>query len=105
MVTPTHDTFITMLSEEGWTDVGIAENVCGGKPGQPTCHTNEAAKEGRIDYIFSKQWLLPAIVACEVDQCSNYPTQRPLIIEINVEKIAKVTRELRKMTDYAKMLE
>ena len=47
----------------------------------------------------------PAITACEVGQCDDYPTHRPLKIEVNVKQLEKVIRELHKTTGYAKLLE
>lgn len=49
------------------------------------------AKESRIDLLFANELLFPAIIACVVDQCSNYPTHRLCIIEVSVEKMEKVT--------------
>ena len=41
-----------------------------------------------------------------MDQHSNYPNDPPpLLIEVNAEKIEKVTREFQNMTDSAKRLE
>ena len=42
-------TMQAMLSEKGWTDLGMASSLCEGKPGQPTCQTKDTAKESRID--------------------------------------------------------
>ena len=69
------------------------------------CHATGKATESRMRLLFANEWHFPAIIACEVDRCSTYPTRRPLIIEANVEKMEKVTRELQKTMGYAKMLE
>ena len=41
----------SMLGEQEWFDVGMAEDKCGGKLGQPTCHTNAEAKELSLIHI------------------------------------------------------
>ena len=32
--TEAFDTLTTMIKEQGWTDVGLAENICNSRPGQ-----------------------------------------------------------------------
>lgn len=88
-------TIVTLTIENGWADVGRVSNLCDGAPGQTACHSKVTAKESRIDYFSANKWLFPAITTCRVDHCGNYPTQRPLIIEVSVDKMEKATRELR----------
>lgn len=52
-------TLRAMFSERGWADLGMASNLCEGKPGQPTCQTKDIAKESRIDYFVANEWVLP----------------------------------------------
>ena len=47
-------------------------------------------------FSFANEWLYPAITACKVDQCGDYPTHRPLIIEVSVEQMEKAIREYQK---------
>ena len=56
-----------MLRDQGWFDVGAADDKCGGTPRQPTCHTNEGARETRISYLIANAFLMPAIERCGVD--------------------------------------
>ena len=79
--------------------------ACNGNPGQFTCHANKEAKESRISYILANQWLFPALEACRVDQCDQFPTHRPLLVSIRVQKLEQFTRKLQTTTDYAKMIE
>lgn len=99
------DAIATLAAEYGWTDAGVVAKLCKGEPGQYTCHVNDKAKYSRLDFPFANELLFPAITAFEVGQCDTYLTQRPLIIEDNVEQLEKVTRELQQTPDYGKMLE
>ena len=97
-------TAMALIKEHGWTDIGNDESKCNGKPGRATCHTNENAKESRIDFILANTRMTPAIVNCYVDENSDYPTHKPLIIEV-VTKLLEVTiKELQKPTNFATML-
>ena len=69
-----------------------------------TCKTNKDATGSRIDFILANSRLTPAITICYVDGCSDYPTHRPLIIEIVTKLLEKTSRELKKPTNSAKML-
>ena len=95
----------TLTIENGWADVGMASNPCGGAPGQTACRSKDTAKESRVDYFFATEWLFPAIATCRVDNCGDYPTHRPLIIEANVDKMEKATRERQPATNYAELME
>ena len=66
-----------MLAKHEWFDVGNAEDKCRGQAGQPTCHTNQDARETSIDYLFANSQLMDAITVCEVDNTSAFPTHRP----------------------------
>ena len=81
------DTINTFTSEHGWTDVVMVAKLCNGSPGQTTCHANADAKKSRIDFFFANEWLVPAITACDVDQCDDYPTHRPFRIEVNTKQL------------------
>ena len=83
-----------MLKEQGWHDVGMADDKCEGRPGQPTCHTNEGSRETRIDYIFANSQLMQAIRKCHVDNTSGFLTHRPLAIEIVTGKLERITKRL-----------
>ena len=77
-------TAIALLKEHGWTDIGNDEGKCNGKPGRATCHTNANANanETRIDLVLANSRMTPAIVSCYVHENSDYPTHRPLLIEV-----------------------
>ena len=45
----------TLISEEGWMDLGANANIWGGKANEPTCHTNAMARETRRDYAYSQR--------------------------------------------------
>lgn len=94
-----------MLRDQGWFDVGAAEDKCGGEPGQPTCHTNEGARETKISYLIANAVLMPAIERCGVDQTSSFPTHRPLSIEVNIDKVVKMANKLQRPTNSAGMFE
>lgn len=105
----TTDTFDTiqdpLTQEEGWADVGMDDKICGGKAGQATCHAQEAAKASRIDYIFSKPWLTPALDNCRTDRCDDYPTHKPLMVDIRIKELKQSVREHQPTTDVAKPIE
>ena len=69
-----------------------------------TCKTNKDACESRIDFILANDRLTPAVTSCYVDSNSDYPTHRPLIIEIVTKLLENASRELRKPTNFARML-
>ena len=94
-----------MLKEQGWTDIGMSEEKCGSKAGATTCHSNSKTKESRIDYIFTNQAMTPAVEEAEVDNTSGYPTHRPFAIKVNIKKISKQTKRLRKPTNFAELFE
>ena len=45
------------------------------------------------------------MTACRVDNESDYPTHRPLIIDIATQKLQINTNELQKPTDFAVLFE
>ena len=94
-----------IINEHGWTDIGNDETRCHGKPGRATCKTNKDACESRIDFILTNDRLTPAATSCYVDDNSDYPTHRPLIIEMVTKLLESTSRELRKPTIFAKMLD
>lgn len=97
-------TAVALLKEHGWTDIGNDEGKCNGKPGRATCHTIANSNESRIDFILANSRMTPAIVSCCVDENNDFPTYRPLIIEV-VAKILEVDiKELQKPTNFAWML-
>ena len=97
-----------MLKEQGWTDVGNHAGLCNGRPGQATCVTcqgNETVKESRIDYIIANSYLTPSIKQCWVDQAGEYPSHRPLMVEIYVKKLQRVVNKLNKPTDFSELFD
>ena len=70
-----------------------------------TCHTNKDAKESRIDFILANSFMTPAITKCYVDLESDFPTHRPLIIEVWANLLERTTNELQTPTNYAKLME
>ena len=82
-------TAIALMKEHGWTDIGNDAAKCQGQPGRATCHTHKDAKESRIDYILANSQMTPAITKCYVDYESDYPTHRPLIIEVMTNLLEK----------------
>ena len=51
-------------------------------PLMPQAAPKEEAKESRIDFILANNRMTPAIVKYHVDENSDYPTHRPLCIEV-----------------------
>ena len=49
--------------------------------------------------------MTPAVEEAEVDNTSGYPTHRPFAIKINIKKIRKQTKRLRKPTNFAELFE
>ena len=96
---------MALIKQHGWTDIGNDEIRCHGKPGRATCKTNKDARESRIDFILTNDRLTPAVMSCYVDENSDYPTHRPLIIEIVTKLLENTSRELKKPTNFAKLLE
>ena len=47
----------------------------------------------------------PAIVKCYVDESSDYPTHRPLCIQVLTKLLEFNVKELRRPTNFASMLE
>ena len=97
-------TAMALIKEHGWTDIGNDESKCHGKPGKATCKTNKDANESRIDFILANNRLTLAITSCYVDDNSDYPTHRPLIIEVLTKLLETTSRELKKPTNFAWML-
>ena len=60
-------TLVEMMRSEGWTDIGADSAKCGGRPNQPTSHTNVTANETRIDYVIANEYIAPAIKTFTVD--------------------------------------
>ena len=54
---------MALIKEQGWTGIGIDDSKCHGRPGRATCHTNEDAKESRIDFILASNRMTPAIIS------------------------------------------
>ena len=97
-------TAMALITERGWTDISNDETKCQGKPGQATCKTNKDVAESRIDFILANNRMTPAITKCYVDDYSDFPTHRPLIIEIMTKLLENTSRELKKPTNFANML-
>ena len=96
---------IELIKEEGWTDIGNDEALCGGRPGQYTCQANADVRESRIDYIITNAYLAPAVRAFRIDEDADYPTHRPAIIDVGTKKLMTATRQLQKPTDFAELFE
>ena len=94
-----------MIREMVWTDVGDDAAKCKGRQGQPTCHNNHAAKGTRIDVFIANEYLSPAVKTCIVDQLDQFPTHRPIVVEIATERMQKVTTEIVKPTNFATLSE
>lgn len=89
-------TAMALIKEHGWTNIGNDDHNCQGKPGRTTCYTKEEAKESRIDFILANSMMTPAIVKCYVDEGSDYPTHRPLCIEVLTRMLEVNVKELQK---------
>ena len=96
---------MSMIKEEGWMDVGTNSEKCGGHPNQPTCQVNASSRETRIDYVIANDRLSLAITTCKVDRLADYPTHKPIGIEIQTEKLQSTTNENVKPTDFAELFE
>ena len=97
-------TAMALIKEHGWTDIGNDESKCHGKPGRATCQTNEDSKESRIDFILANNRMTPAITSCYVDENSDFPTHRPLVIEVVSKLLEATVKELQTPTNFAWML-
>ena len=95
----------TLLKDQGWMDVGNDPAKCNGLAGQATCHNNHTTKETRIDYFFANEYLIPAIKKCEVDNAGDFPTHKPLIVEVMTDKLINTTNQINKPTNYAMLFE
>ena len=98
-------TAMSLINEKGWTDIGNDSLRCQGRPGQATWHTNDRVKESRIDFIIANNRMTPAIVICHVDESSDYPTHRPLCIEVLTKLLEFNVKELRRPTNFPNMME
>ena len=98
-------TLQAMIAKQGWTDMGNHSGICRGKAGQPTCQSKGTVREARIDYIFTNQSLTPCVEKCWVDQSGTYPAHRPLLIDSNVKKAHRATKQLLKPTNFAELFE
>ena len=96
---------IELIKEEGWTDIGNDEALCGGRPGQHTCQANADVKESRIDYIITNAYPTPAVKAFRIDDDSDYPTNRPAFNDVCTKKLQTTTRQLHKPTNFADLFE
>ena len=97
-------TAMALIKERGWTDIGNDESKCHGKPGRATCHTNEDSRESRIDFILANNRMTPAIISWYVDEKSDFPTHRPLIIEVVSKLLEDTVKELHKSSNFAWVL-
>ena len=95
---------MALINERGWTDIGNDETKCQGNPGKATCTTSKDAAESRIDFILANNRMTPAITKCYVDDYSDFPIHKPLIIEIMTKLLENTSRELKKPTNFASML-
>ena len=73
--------------------------------GRATCYTKDESKESRIDFITANNRMTPAIVKCYVGENSDYPTHRPLCIEVLTKLLEFNVEELRMPTIIASMIE
>ena len=96
---------MALINGKGWTDIGNDSLRCQGKPGLATCHANDRAKESRIDFVIANNRKIPAIVKCHVDESSDYPTHRPLCIEVLTKMLEFNVKELRRPTNFADIIE
>jgi len=96
---------MALINEQEWTDIGNGELRCQDRPGRATCYTKDKAKESRIDFIIANNRMTPAIVKCHVDESSDYPTHRPLCIEVLTKLLEFNVKELRRPTNFACMME
>ena len=71
---------------------------------EATCKTNKDVKESRIDFILANNRMTPAIISCYVDENSDFPTHRPLIIEVVTKFLESTFKELKKPANFAWML-
>ena len=92
-----------MIQEEGWSDIGANYDKCLGQPNQPTCHTNPSAQETRIDYCIANATLAPSIIKMEVDRNANFPTHRPIRVEIATEWVQHKLNILHTATNLAEL--
>lgn len=80
---------------EGWTDVGRSMKIC---------HADDDATESRIDFIFSHRWPMPALESSRVDTCDDFPTHKPIMVDIRLSKLKQTMKKLQPITDYAKLV-
>ena len=71
----------------------------------PTCQSNAEVKESRINFVFANEMFTQWIEGCWVDQYGVFPTHRPLMVEINLEKMSRQMRTLVTPTNYAVIFE
>ena len=91
--------------DEGWADVGMDKDICGGNVGRYTCHANEGVKESRIDYIITNCWLTPALKNGRVDLCDDFPTHKHFVVDVRLAKLKQTLKAPRPVTNYANMYE
>ena len=94
-----------MVGQHGWTDVGNHSTICQGEPGRATCHTNAKARETRIDMFFTNRYLTPAVKKCSVQKDADFPTHKPVLVEVESASVNKETRQLHKPTDFSQLFE
>ena len=94
-----------MLDEEGWTDVGAGEAMSESKPGQPVCHTNHAANESRIDYVYASRLHMPAITKCNVEREDTSPTRKSPRIKAKVSNMARSFKTVRNTPKFSTLFE
>ena len=96
-------TAMALIKEHGWTDIRNCADKCQGRPGRATCQTNEGSKESRIDFILANDRMTPAISKCYVDDSNDYPTHRPLVVEVITKTLEAMVKELQKPTNCARL--
>ena len=94
-----------MIRDEGWCDTGASTAICGEHVNSPTCHCNDKAKETRIDYIITNQFLTPVASKGRVDNESGFPTHRPFAIDVEAALTNIRLKKLRKPDDFSEMFE
>ena len=62
-------------------------------------------KAGSTTSSRMNNYLTPSIKRCWVEQAGEFPTHRPLLIEVSVKRMQRTTNQLIKPTNFADMFE
>ena len=94
-----------LLKERGWVDLGSHEQLCNGRPNEPTCNVKADSKANRRDFILVNDVLFDVVKGYRVMIDDVFPTHRPIQVCLDLKKLRVEKRTLRKPMSAAEAFE